>query len=211
MGPTHFCRKRHGKFHYHFLPPRGGGMEIVMIYMFLANGFEEVEALAPLDLLRRAGCDVTTVGVGGGDMIVGAHGIAVGVDIPDTMFRDSKPEMIILPGGMPGTKHLDASRTVDAALRSAANSGAYIAAICAAPMVLGKRGYLKGKAAVCFPGFEEYLEGAILQPKGVTVTVDGKIITAVGMGVAIDFGLELVEVLKGKDVASALRTAILAD
>ena len=182
-----------------------------MIYMFLANGFEEVEALAPLDLLRRAGCDVTTVAVGGSDTVVGAHGIAVGADIPDTMFRDSKPEMIILPGGMPGTKHLDASRTVDAALRSAANSGAYIAAICAAPMVLGKRGYLQGKAAVCFPGFEEYLEGAILQPKGVKVAVDGKIITAVGMGAAIEFGLELVEVLKGKDVASALRTAILAD
>ena len=182
-----------------------------MIYMFLANGFEEVEALAPLDLLRRAGCDVTTVGVGGGDTVVGAHGIAVGVDIPDTMFRDSKPEMIILPGGMPGTRHLDESRTVDAALRTAINTGAYIGAICAAPMVLGKRGYLKGKAAVCFPGFEEYLEGAILQPKGVTVAVDGKIITAVGMGVAIDFGLELVEALKGKEVASNLRTAILAD
>ena len=182
-----------------------------MIYMFLANGFEEVEALAPLDLLRRAGCEVTTVGVGGGDMIVGAHGIAVGADIPDTMFRDSKPEMIILPGGMPGTRHLDESRTVDAALRSAANTGAYIAAICAAPMVLGKRGYLEGKAAVCFPGFEEYLTGAILQPKNVKVITDGKIITAVGMGVAIDFGLELVEALKGKDVANALRSAILAD
>ncbi|MBQ4273614.1 MAG: DJ-1/PfpI family protein, partial [Clostridia bacterium] len=118
-----------------------------MIYMFLANGFEEVEALAPLDLLRRAGCDVTTVGVGGGDTVVGAHGIAVGVDIPDTMFHDSKPEMVILPGGMPGTRHLDESRTVDAALRVAINSGAYVAAICAAPMVLGKRGYLRGKNA----------------------------------------------------------------
>ena len=182
-----------------------------MIYMFLANGFEEVEALAPLDLLRRAGCDVTTVGVGGGDTIVGAHGIAVGADIPDTMFRDSKPEMIILPGGMPGTRHLDESRTVDAALRSAINSGAYIGAICAAPMVLGKRGYLQGKAAVCFPGFEEYLKGAILQPKGVKVAVDGKIITAVGMGAAIEFGLELVAALKDEDVANALRSAILAD
>ena len=182
-----------------------------MIYMFLANGFEEVEALAPLDLLRRAGCDVTTVGVGGGDTIVGAHGIAVGADIPDTMFRDSKPEMIILPGGMPGTRHLDESHTVDAALRSAINSGAYIGAICAAPMVLGKRGYLQGKAAVCFPGFEEYLKGAILQPKGVKVAVDGKIITAVGMGAAIEFGLELVAALRGEDVANALRSAILAD
>ena len=182
-----------------------------MIYMFLANGFEEVEALAPLDLLRRAGCDVTTVGVGGSDTVVGAHGIAVGVDIPDTMFRDSKPEMVILPGGMPGTKHLDASRTVDAALRSASNTGAYIAAICAAPMVLGKRGYLEGKKAVCYPGFEEYLTGAILQPKGVKVVTDGKIITAVGMGAAVEFGLALVRVLKGDDAATALQSAILAD
>ncbi|MBR5120619.1 MAG: DJ-1/PfpI family protein [Clostridia bacterium] len=182
-----------------------------MIYMFLANGFEEVEALAPLDLLRRAGCDVTTVAVGGGDTVVGSHGIAVGADIPDTMFRDSKPEMIILPGGMPGTRHLDASRTVDAALRSAANTGAYIAAICAAPMVLGKRGYLQGKAAVCFPGFEEHLEGAILQPKGVKVVTDGKIITAVGMGAAVEFGLALVNVLKGDEAANTLRSAILSD
>ena len=182
-----------------------------MIYMFLANGFEEVEALAPLDLLRRAGCDVTTVGVGGGDTIVGAHGIAVGADIPDTMFRDSKPEMIILPGGMPGTKHLDASRTVEVALRTAANTDAYISAICAAPMVLGKRGYLEGKKAVCFPGFEEYLTGAILQPTGVKVVTDGKIITAVGMGAAVEFGLALVRVLKGDDAANALRSAILAD
>jgi 4-methyl-5(b-hydroxyethyl)-thiazole monophosphate biosynthesis len=142
---------------------------------------------------------------------VGAHGIAVGVDIPDTMFRDSKPEMIILPGGMPGTRHLDESRTVDAALRSASNTGAYIAAICAAPMVLGKRGYLEGKKAVCFPGFEEYLTGAILQPKHVKVITDGKIITAVGMGAAVEFGLALVRVLKGDDAATALQSAILAD
>ena len=182
-----------------------------MIYMFLANGFEEVEALAPLDLLRRAGCDVTTVAVGGGDTVVGSHGIAVGADIPDTMFRDSKPEMIILPGGMPGTRHLDESRTVDAALRTASNSNAFIAAICAAPMVLGKRGYLEGKAAVCFPGFEEYLMGAVLQPKGVKVVTDGKIITAVGMGAAVEFGLALVRVLKGDEAANTLRSAILAD
>ena len=112
-----------------------------MIYLFLANGFEEVEALCPLDLLRRAGLAVTTVGVGG-DVIVGAYGIAVQADVPDTLFHDSKPDMIILPGGMPGTKHLDESRTVDAALRAANANGAYLAAICAAPMVLGKRGYL---------------------------------------------------------------------
>ena len=112
-----------------------------MVYLFLANGFEEIEALTPLDVLRRAGVPVTTVGVGG-DSILGAHGIRVQADIPDTMYRDSSPDMIILPGGMPGSTHLDESRVVDAALRSAARNGAYLCAICAAPMVLGKRGYL---------------------------------------------------------------------
>ena len=181
-----------------------------MVYLFLANGFEEVEALCPLDLLRRAGVAVTTVGIGG-DTITGSHGITVRADIPDTMYRDSKPEMIVLPGGMPGSTNLDRSHTVEMALRAASKNGAYLAAICAAPMVLGKRGYLKGKAAVCFPGFEEYLEGAILQPKGVKVVTDGKIITAVGMGAAVEFGLTLVRVLKGDEAANTLRSSILAD
>ena len=179
-----------------------------MIYMFLANGFEEVEALCPLDLLRRAGLQVTTVGVGG-EMIVGSHGIAVQADIPEALYRDSSPEMIILPGGMPGTRHLDESRTVDTALRVAANKGAYLAAICAAPMVLGKRGYLEGKRAICFPGFEEYLTGATVAEE--RVVRDGKVITAAGMGVALEFGLALVAALKGQKTADDLRRAVLAD
>lgn len=181
-----------------------------MIYMFLANGFEEVEALCPLDLLRRAGCAVTTVGVGG-DRILGAHGIEVQADIPDTMFRDSAPEMIILPGGMPGTRHLDESRVVDAALRAAEHSGAYLAAICAAPMVLGKRGYLRGKRAVCYPGFEEHLLGANAPADGARVVRDGKVVTAMGMGVALEFGLTLVSILKGQECADTLRRAVIAD
>ena len=181
-----------------------------MIYMFLANGFEEVEALCPLDLLRRAGVEVTTVGIGG-ETVVGAHGITVQADIPDTMFRDAHPEMVILPGGMPGTKHLDASRTVETALRVAASKDAYLAAICAAPMVLGKRGYLKGKRAVCFPGFEEFLLGATLPTDGSRVVTDGRVITAAGMGVALPFGLALVRALKGEAVAKDLRRAVLAD
>lgn len=179
-----------------------------MIYMFLANGFEEVEALCPLDLLRRAGLKVTTVGVGG-DMILGSHGIPVQADMPDTLYRDAKPEMIILPGGMPGSRHLDESRTVDAALRAAASGGAYLAAICAAPMILGKRGYLEGKQAICFPGFEEHLKGAVIADK--RVVRDGKVITAAGMGVALEFGLALVAALKGQEAADGLRRAVLAD
>ena len=179
-----------------------------MIYMFLANGFEEVEALCPLDLLRRAGLQVTTVGVGG-ETVIGAHGIAVQADIPEAMFRDNNPEMVILPGGMPGTKHLDASRTVETALHVAAAKGGYLAAICAAPLVLGKRGYLIGKNATCYPGFEAHLEGAKLPGK--RVCVDGNVITGAGMGAALDFSLALTAVLFGEEKATALRSAVIAD
>ena len=179
-----------------------------MVYLFLANGFEEIEALCPLDLLRRAGVEVTTVGVGG-EMIRGSHGIVVQADMPDTMFMDANPEMIILPGGMPGSKNLDESRIVDAALKTAARKEAYIAAICAAPFVLGKRGLLEGKEAICYPGFEEQLTGAVISNK--KVVRDSKIITAAGMGVALEFGLALVAALKGEDVADSIRRAVLAD
>ena len=178
-----------------------------MVYLFLANGFEEIEALTPLDVLRRAGVQVTTVGVGG-DSILGAHGIRVQADIPDTMYRDSAPDMIILPGGMPGSEHLDGSRVVDTALRAGAKNGAYLCAICAAPMVLGKRGYLEGKRAVCYPGFEEYLNGATVTDA--RVECDGKIITAKGMGAALEFGLALVEVLCGKETAEQIGNAVFA-
>lgn len=179
-----------------------------MIYMFLADGFEEVEALCPLDILRRAGLEVTTVGIGK-DTIIGAHGITVQADIPDVLYRDSTPDMIILPGGMPGSSNLDRSKTVDTALRAAARKGAFLCAICAAPMVLGKRGYLNGKKAVCYPGFEEYLEGATVSQIE-TVVRDGNIITAKGMGVALDFGLELVRALKDNETAEQIRSSVFA-
>ena len=180
-----------------------------MVYMFLANGFEEVEALCPLDLLRRAGISVTTVAIGGNDTVIGSHGIAVQADMPEALYRDAKPEMIILPGGMPGSRNLDESRTVDMALRAAASNNAYLAAICAAPMILGKRGYLQGKRAICFPGFEEHLTGATLADE--RVVTDGRTITAAGMGVALEFGLALVAALKGQPTADELRRAVLAD
>lgn len=179
-----------------------------MIYMFLANGFEEIEALCPLDLLRRAGLEVTTVGIGG-EMIQGSHGITVAADMPEGMYADAKPDMLILPGGMPGSKHLDESRVVDTALKVAAKNGSLIAAICAAPMVLGHRGLLEGKEAICYPGFESHLTGARISEK--RVVRDGNVITAAGMGVALEFGLALVAALKGQDTADALRRAVLAD
>ena len=176
-----------------------------MVYLFLANGFEEIEALAPLDLLRRVGVEVTTVGVGG-EMIRGSHGIVVQADMPDTMYMDADPEMIILPGGMPGSKNLDESRIVDVAVMTAARKGAYIAAICAAPFILGKRGLLAGKEAICYPGFENELTGAHISTE--KVVRDGNFITAAGMGVAVDFGLKLVEVLKDAPTAADLRKTI---
>ena len=179
-----------------------------MIYMFLADGFEEVEALCPLDVLRRAGLEVTTVGIGK-DTITGSHGIRVQADIPDVLYRDSSPDMIILPGGMPGSTNLDESKTVDAALRAGARKGAFLCAICAAPMVLGKRGYLEGKRAICYPGFEEYLKGAEVNG-GDTVVRDGNIITAKGMGVALDFGLELVRALKDDGTAEKIKASVFA-
>lgn len=179
-----------------------------MVYLFLANGFEEIEALTPLDMLRRAGVEVTTVGIGG-TSISGAHGIRVETDIPDTMYADAAPDMVILPGGMPGAKNLDESRIVDTAVRAAAKRGAFLAAICAAPMVLGHRGLVAGKRAVCYPGFEAELTGAALADT--RVVRDGNLITAAGMGVALDFALALVEALCGAERAAELRHSVLAD
>lgn len=177
-----------------------------MIYMFLANGFEEIEALMPLDLMRRAGLPVKTVGVGSLD-ITGSHGITVKADMLDSDFSDNSPECVILPGGMPGTTNLDASPVVHKALDLALEKNSLICAICAAPMVLGKRGILKGKNATCFPGFEEYLEGASV---GGRVVRDGQVITGVGMGAALEFGIEIVAALRDRGAADKLFAAVLA-
>ena len=179
-----------------------------MIYMFLADGFEEIEALCPLDLLRRAGLAVTTVGVGA-TAITGAHGITVQADITDTAFCDEKPEMIFLPGGMPGTLNLAASEVVKETILNAHKTGAYLAAICAAPSILGDMGLLRGKEAICYPGFEDRLAGATVSDK--RVVLDGKILTAAGMGVALDMGLKIVEIFCGKQAAADLRHAVIAD
>lgn len=176
-----------------------------MVVLFLADGFEEIEALTPLDLLRRAGVEVVTVGVGGRE-ITGTHGITVKADT-DTL-PDGDLDMVILPGGMPGAANLDASPMVAEALARVHATGGYLAAICAAPMVLGHKGYLVGKRAVCFPGFEDELTGAEIA-EGLFVVRDGSIVTAKGMGAALDFGLALVTALKDEQTAAKLRAAIM--
>ena len=177
-----------------------------MVYLFLANGFEEIEALAPLDLLRRAGVEVTTVGVGG-EMIRGSHGIVVQADMPDTMYMDANPEMIILPGGMPGTLNLDASPTVKKALGAALAADAYIAAICAAPMALSQAGLLKGKTFTMYPGMTSFLaDGDMPQTAG--VVSDGNIITGKGPGLFFDFACAIAEKLGNSTQVAALKKAM---
>ncbi len=182
-----------------------------MVYMFLAEGFEEIEALCPLDLLRRAGVKVMTVGVGG-KVIRGSHGIEVIADITTyeamALLSKNPADMVILPGGMPGTLNLQANETVNAFISYAKDNGKYLAAICAAPSILGELHLLEGKEATCYPGFEDKLLGAKISDK--KVARDGKFITAKGMGVSLEFALTLVEVLCGKEKADELFTAVQA-
>ncbi len=183
-----------------------------MVFLFLADGFEEIEALTPVDLLRRAGVEVVTVGVSG-KTVTGSHGITVSADVGAEealamLAAGTIPEMIVLPGGMPGAATLDASPLVDTFIDAAEKANAYIAAICAAPMILGKRGLLRGRHATCFPGFEEYLEGAAYMD--VHTVTDGRYITGRAMGAATEFALALIKVLKGEGAADALRAAVFA-
>lgn len=177
-----------------------------MVYVFLADGFEELEALAPIDILRRAGVELITVGVSG-ETVVGAHKVRFTPDITvDKVVLDDKVDMIVLPGGMPGTINLENDDYVQAAIDFCAKNDKYIAAICAAPSILGHKGLLKGKEAICFPGFEKDLEGAVISKE--PVAADGKFITAKGAGVAVDFALTLTAKLVSEAKAEEIRKGI---
>ena len=177
-----------------------------MFYCFLADGFEETEALAPVDILRRAKLPVTTVGVGG-EVIRGSHNIYVKADMTVDDFEPD-PDMlgVILPGGMPGVKNLDADETVREAVRYCDERGLWVCAICAAPSVLGHLGVLKGRKATCFPGFESELEGA--EYTGEKVVTDGHVITAKGAGCALDFGFAIVSAVESPETAEKIAEAM---
>lgn len=177
-----------------------------MFFCFLADGFEETEALAPIDILRRADIPVTTVGVGG-ELIRGSHNIYVRADMTADEFEPD-PEMlgVILPGGMPGVKNLYADETVTDAVSYAASRGLYVCAICAAPSIPGRMGLLSGKRATCFPGFEKDLIGA--DACADKVVRDGQFITAKGAGCALDFGFAIVAAVKGEDEAQRIAAAM---
>ena len=178
-----------------------------MVYLFLADGFEEIEALCVLDFLRRAGVETTTVGVSG-KIANGSHKIPVVCDITEgELDINADFDMVILPGGMPGSVNLDNSPIVDAMVKRAIDEDKFVCAICAAPFILGKRGILKGKRAVCYPGFENQLDGAEIVNCG--VVRDGKIITGRAMGSAHDFALEIIEALCGKEMRQRLKDSVL--
>lgn len=177
-----------------------------MVYMLLGTGFEETEAVAPLDLLRRAGVQVLTVGVNG-KHIAGSHGIVVEADITIGEMDLTNMEMIIIPGGLGGVASLRASEAALAALRFGWENGKYVAAICAGPTILADMGITDGLRATCYPGHEKYMGSAKMQENAAVVT-DGKLITGTSAGCAIPFGLALVEALKGKEAAETVKKQI---
>ena len=180
-----------------------------MIYVFLADGFEEIEALTPVDLLRRAGAEVLTVSVYDRQSVKGAHGIDVAADTVIDRIDPDGADIIVLPGGMPGTVNLlECSKLMKIVDDQNAN-GKRIAAICAAPArILGSKGLLKGKTATCYPGMENLMDGAT--PVTKTVVTDGNITTSRGLGTAVDFACELITLVCGKERSDEIRSSVVA-
>lgn len=177
-----------------------------MFYAFLAKGFEEVEAIAAIDVIRRADIEIFTVGIGS-KIVCGSHNIPVFCDYDENEIKlDNSIEGILLPGGMPGTLNLEKNETVNKFIDFCSVNNKYICAICAAPSILGHKGLLNGKEAVCFPGFESELNGAYVSSD--FVVSDGNIITAKGMGSAVDFGVEIVKCVKGPEKAAKLKASL---
>lgn len=175
--------------------------------LFLAKGFEEIEALGTVDILRRAQIEIDTVSITDYNIVTGAHNIAVTADktFNDTDFGHY--DMLILPGGMPGAKNLNEHIDLKNLITEFNSKGKYIAAICAAPMILGGMGLLEGKRATCYPGFEAELIGAKIT--GDNVVVDNNIITGKGPGLVFDFGLRLVELLMGLQIKRDVQNGLL--
>lgn len=177
-----------------------------MIYVFLADGFEEIEALSPVDFLRRAGLEVKTVAIKGKNAS-GSHGITVEADINISEIELSQNvEAIVLPGGMPGSTNLNESPEVQKAIDFAVANKKLVCAICAAPFILGEKGLLEGKKATCYPGFESSLKGAVISKDA--VAVDGNFITACGAGVAWEFACEIAKKIVGEEKSLSILRGI---
>lgn len=183
------------------------GKTMANVYVFTADGFEEIEGLTVVDLMRRAGARVEMVSISDGLAVKGSHGIEIKADI---FFEDAdygQADLLVLPGGMPGTLHLGGHPGLTKLLEDFNAQGKRIAAICAAPSVLGDLGLLKGKKAVCYPGFEDRLTGAETEKK--EVVTDGNITTSRGLGTAIPFALELISLLFGEEKAEEIRKSVI--
>ena len=179
-----------------------------MVAVLIAEGFEEIEALTPVDLLRRAGAEVVTVGIGG-KYIKGSHGITVECDMDSKECDADLFDVAVFPGGMPGAVNLDKSPFTDAIISAVSKKSGRLAAICASPLIFGRRGLLVGKRATCYPGFEAELRGATVVDTA--VVTDGLITTGRSMGGAVEFSLELIARLKGEDVKEKIAAAIITD
>jgi 4-methyl-5(b-hydroxyethyl)-thiazole monophosphate biosynthesis len=171
-------------------------------FLFLAQGFEEIEAIATLDILRRGGLQVRSVSVTGNTVVAGAHNIPVTADVLFENVDFSSGEILILPGGMPGTNNLNVHAGLKALLQQYYTGGKYLAAICAAPLILGDLGLLQGKRAVVYPGYEEHLVGATIPDDN--MVVDGRIITGRGPGCVFEFALGVLAVLLEKEKVDAV-------
>ncbi len=176
-----------------------------MVYMFLGTGFEETEAIAPLDLLRRAGVEVKTVGLNG-SVITGSHGIAVTADMQIENLDVSDAEMVILPGGLGGVASIRACAKAMEAIKTAWEADKFCAAICAGPTVLADLGITEGRQATCYPGCEDGMDSAIMVHAA--AVRDGKLITGTSAGCAVSFGLALIEALKGEEEANRIANQI---
>ncbi|MBQ3195644.1 MAG: DJ-1/PfpI family protein [Clostridia bacterium] len=176
------------------------------VIMLLANGFEESEAIVPADILMRAGAELCLVSVEDGLTVEGTHGIKIGAHCHISEISGDDMDALVLPGGMPGAQSLADSFLVKELIQKAVDRGIYVAAICAAPFVLGQMGLLDGRNIACYPGFEKYMPEANLT--GEKVEVDDIFITAQGMGVALEFGLKIAEMLVGAEVADKIAEQI---
>jgi len=177
------------------------------IAVFFAEGYEEIEALAVVDVCRRLNIEIDMVSVTGEKTVTGSHGISVGMDKLFAEVDCAEYDMLVLPGGMPGTRNLEACEPLMAQIDAFYESGKYIGAICAAPSVFGHRGILKGRKACCYPGFESHLEGA--EVTAGPVEVDGNVVTSRGMGTAIDFGLTIGGLFVEQEKVEALAKGII--
>ncbi len=178
-----------------------------MIYVFLATGFEDIEAIAPVDIMRRAGLKVQTVSITGEQIVVSAHGVGIASDLMLSEVDFSQAEMLVLPGGLPGSTNLDACQPLTRAIKCHFEEGGAIAAICAAPLVFGHLGLLKGRRATCYPGVETELKGATYT--AAIVERDGNIITGKGPAAAFEFGYTIVDYFLGEGASLPLRQGMI--